>query len=80
MQDRRKYIFQMLKEKYGQPRMLNTMNVSFKNESEIIFFFQIQKKKEKLGEEISSPTCTLKKAKKILQVEENDNRWKCGST
>lgn len=58
MQDRRKYIFQMLKEKYGQPRMLNTMNVSFKNESEIIFFFQIQKKREKLGEEISSRTCT----------------------
>ena len=25
----------MLQEKYGQPRMLNTMNIALKNESEI---------------------------------------------
>lgn len=55
--------------------MLNTMNISFKNETEIKIFFQIKKKKtETWGEKFTSTH--LKKAKEVLQVEENDNRWK----
>jgi len=37
----------MLKEKNGQSRMLNTMNLSFQNESEIKFFFRKEGRKEK---------------------------------
>ena len=47
-QDKRKYIFQMLQEKYGQSRMLNTMNIALKNESEIKNPLRFPKKKEKL--------------------------------
>lgn len=34
----------MLKEKNGQSRMLNTMNLSFQNESEIKLFFRQKRK------------------------------------
>lgn len=47
-QDKRKYIFQMLQEKYGQPRMLNTMSIALTNESEIKNPLRFPKKKEKL--------------------------------
>jgi len=38
----------MLQEKYGQPRMPNTMNIALKNESEIKNPLRSPKKKEKL--------------------------------
>ena len=58
----------MLKEKYGQPRMLNTMNISFKNESEIIFFSD-PKKERKAGGRKKFTSLHFKKAKKFF-------RWK----